>query len=67
MGWVLRICFNLEARKLKEENRHGALAVVELLRAENSKKGVQGRIYTVRKQRRCFKEKEAAAVIIILE
>ena len=32
--WVLRISFNLKARKLKGETRHGALTVMELMRAE---------------------------------
>ena len=34
IGWVLRNCFNLKAKKLKGENKYGALTVVELLRAE---------------------------------
>ena len=48
------------------ETRHGALTVAELLKAErccakrNSKKGV-------RKQRGCFREKQATTAITLLE
>ena len=34
MGWMLRVYFNLKARKLKGETRYEALTVVELLKAE---------------------------------
>ena len=40
IGWVLRICFSLKARKLKGVTRH-ALTVMELLRAEKMCKEIQ--------------------------